>query len=290
MNRCGRVYHAVTRTAGSFDSVAVMPTRCKNWNCDFCRRRKSATVINAIGQHFRADSLWFLTITTNHQSSIEETWRELGRKWNLLVTYARKHNPHFDYIKIVEPHKNRPYPHLHILTSLPIFTTDFFLYSKTLGFGQQQQQQRITSDAAAGYVSKYLSKPWPDNGADKLRHLAKARVLSTSRSIGALFFSKPIGKTAGKFLDPAESVATFERLSMEHAFAGQLINSYEITEKYIYADYGSTQNKTAIDHIVRHKTQYIQPFGRVTIYSAVIVTQCCATIMEVGANANCEAN
>jgi hypothetical protein len=207
-----------------------------------------------------------------------------------LITYARKHNPRFDYVRIVEPHKNQPYPHLHILTSAPIFTTGFFLYSKSLGFGQQQQQQRITSDAAASYVTKYLSKPWPDNGAERLRHLAKARVLSTSRSIGALFYHPSSGQAAGNFLTPAEAVATFERLSMERAFSGQLLSSYEITEKYMSAEYGSTQNKADIDHIARHKTMFVPPFGSVTIYSAVIVTQCNAMIMEVDANAECIAS
>jgi hypothetical protein len=274
MVRCGRNFHAISRTSVDTCSVEVVPHRCKSWNCDLCRRSKSAKVIRAVRERFTTDNLWFLTITLDHKGTLADAWSDLGKNWNLLITYARKHNEYFDYIKIVEPHKNVPFPHLHILTSKPIFTTDFFLYSKTLGFGQQQQQQRITSDAAAGYITKYLSKPWPDNGAEKCRQLARTRVLSTSRSFGALFYKKPTHLVLGKFLSPAEAVAQFENASRAAAYNGQVLATYLITESHIKADYGVSNNKEFLDHIDKIRSREIPPFGQVLIYSAVIVNQC----------------
>jgi hypothetical protein len=168
----------------------------------------------------------------------------------------------------VEPHKNQPYPHLHVLTSTNIFTKEFFLLSKTLGFGQQQQQTKVSTSRARQYVTKYLGKPWPDNGSEALRKLTKTRVLSTSRDFGALFMTHSTGKMIGLFLTPKEAVSQLQGAAIQEAYSGSTLSSWEITEYNIRLNYNikevSDKNKRILNRVIEAPDPWIS----VVIYSA----------------------
>lgn len=268
MIRCGKRFHIVQKTELDNLALTVFPHRCKSWDCDTCRRGKSKKVTAAINSRFGNGPCYFLTLTYDRSRGIQETWKNLGASWNALITHARKNNPAFSYIRIVEPHKNQPFPHLHILTSINIFTKSFFLLSKTLGFGQQQQQTTVTSDRARQYVTKYLGKAWPNNGAEALRKSTKTRILSTSRDFGALFMTHSTGKMIGLFLTPQEAVSQVQGAAIQEAYSGNTLTSWEITEYNIRLNYNIKEVPDKNKHVISRIIDAPEPWISVTIYSA----------------------
>jgi hypothetical protein len=264
---CGKRYHLVKNIANSVSRFAVYTHRCKSWDCPGCRRRKAARVSAAIDRVFAGRSFYFLTITHDRSRSLEETWRETGTKWNELITYARKNNPKFSYIRILEPHKKEPYPHLHVLVSIDVFSKAFFLYSKTLGFGQQQQQTKISSERAKQYVTKYLGKAWPDNGGAEIRKMVRTRVLSTSRDFGALFFKKSSGETLAKFLSAPEASARLTNESRREVDKGALLRDFEVDDYSLFADYGNDEISVDFGMVYSIVINKDTVFGQVILYT-----------------------
>lgn len=273
MQTCGKQYHLVQSTENSNTSFTVYPHRCKSWDCAQCRRRKSKKVTSAIDSRFTTDSLYFLTLTFDHSRSLRETWQESGKAWNKLITHARKKNAPFSYIRIVEPHKNIPYPHYHVLVSIDIFTKDFFLYSKTLGFGQQQQQTRVTGARAKQYVTKYLGKAWPDNGSYQIRKETKTRVLSTSRDFGALFMTHGTGIVLGRFLSAEESIAQLQGATVQAAYNGAFLDSYDITETRVNLTYTGMEGIIEGKHVISSRIVCCSPWTSITLYTRNAVKQ-----------------
>jgi len=184
--KCGALTFHCARVDGDTLQHAAFRGRCKRWECASCRRIKAAQIQAAIQRLWVRKQLWFLTLTFRRSASPLATWHRVGPSWNRLRSYFQRRGLRFSYVRIVEPHKSGGYPHLHVLV-------DRFLPAQALGkllvgwgFGWQMRFVRVNSEGAGSYISKYVSKDWPDKHAYTLRREARTRVVSVSRSVGPL--------------------------------------------------------------------------------------------------------
>ena len=58
---------------------------------------------------------------------------------------------------------------------------------KSSGFGWNMLSTPISSDNFQRYMTKYLTKEWPDENTSSLRRASRSRVVSASRRFGAIF-------------------------------------------------------------------------------------------------------
>lgn len=184
---CGSSFLYIKKTVHSRHYFAFVPSRCKSWSCPKCRPIKANIVRNYILDNFEYDPLFMVTLTFFHSGSVLSCWETLGKKWNRMRTYIAKKQGKFDYLRIVEPHKKGGWPHMHILVKGHVMKTDVVEMITKWGFGWNMDCIRIPYKTAAKYVSKYLTKEWPDTAPEILRVASKCRIVSVSRGMPAIF-------------------------------------------------------------------------------------------------------
>ncbi len=184
---CGKRYLFLRRKLLSNYLYCIIPALCKTWTCDKCRRVKSGIVRTFITTNFKDKPLWMLSITFFHTGDVLDTWKTIGKKCNRLLTYARKYSGQFDYLRVIEPHKDGQWPHIHILCTKPIATVKFVKLLTQWGFGWSFHSAPTDVRECAFYVSKYLTKEWPAGSADLNRIISKTRIVSCNRSLGSIF-------------------------------------------------------------------------------------------------------
>lgn len=187
---CGEKFLYLSKKVTSGSLLAFVPSRCKSWSCPHCRPLKAQRVRDYIIENFTTEPLYMMTLTFFHSGEVLDCWKTLGQKWNRMRTYLAKKYGKFTYLRLVEPHKKGGWPHLHILvqgfTSLPKAEDRVTQW----GFGWNYHCKQMPPKAAAHYVSKYLTKEWPDSDVDVLRVASKCRIVSVSRSLPAIFSVK----------------------------------------------------------------------------------------------------
>lgn len=184
---CCKTYLYIKKQETSLTTFAFVPARCKSWSCPECRKLKAGTVRNYVNDNFTDENLYMLTLTFYHTGSALECWKTLGKKWNVMRTYIAKKYGSFDYLRMVEPHKKGGWPHLHVLIKGCVIDRKITKMVCKWGFGWNMECQRISTKDASRYISKYLTKPWPDNNADLLRQLSRTRIVTVSRGMPAIF-------------------------------------------------------------------------------------------------------
>lgn len=187
---CGKKFLYIRKTVETAQIFAFVPSRCKSWSCPSCRPIKANIVRNYVKENFTSDNLYMLTLTFYHSGSPLKTWENLGSCWNRMRTYIAKRYGTFKYLRIVEPHKEGGWPHLHVLIDGFICDKEIVKMVTNWGFGWNMHNERVSIDRAAKYVSKYLSKPWPAGDAHILRVASKCRIVSVSRGMPAVFTNR----------------------------------------------------------------------------------------------------
>jgi len=165
----------------------IVPVKCKSWECPVCRRIKSKIVSDFIKNKFKNKQVYMWTLTHFRSKSLEETWRDLGECWNRLRTYVKKEFGEFEYVRVIEPHKTDGYPHAHIILDRYVNEGTLSKLLTAWGFGWNFHSKRMSSAGSARYVSKYLTKAWPDETVHEVRRATKARIVQGSRRLGAIF-------------------------------------------------------------------------------------------------------
>lgn len=107
-----------------------------------------------------------------------------------MRTYIVKNHGGFNYLRVVEPHKEGGWPHMHILVDKFICHNDVVKLVTQWGFGWNMHNVLMSSKNASWYLAGYLTKKWPDISADLLRVTSKCRIVSVSRGMPAIFTSK----------------------------------------------------------------------------------------------------
>lgn len=199
---CGSSFLYIKKTVNNRHLFAFVPSRCKSWGCSKCRPIKANIVRNYILDNFDYDPVFMVTLTFFHSGSVLSCWETLGKKWNRMRTYIAKKYGKFDYLRIVEPHKKGGWPHMHILIKGHVMKTEVVEMITKWGFGWNMHSVRMPYKTAARYVSKYLTKEWPNTDASILRVASKCRIVSVSRVMPAIFTAESEWSVV-KFMVPA---------------------------------------------------------------------------------------
>jgi len=209
---CGKKFLFIRKKIGLSFVYSFLPALCKSWGCSFCRSKKSAVVRNFIERSFSGRQVWMLSLTYFHSGDPLDTWSTIGKTCNRLLTYARKYSGSFDYVRVIEPHADGCWPHVHILCSKPIATVEFVRRVTDWGFGWNFHSKPISADRAASYVSKYLTKSWPPGSAELNRVISGTRIVTASQSLGAIFATDHTWECINYDIKPADVHYFYSRI------------------------------------------------------------------------------
>lgn len=202
---CGQSYRFMYKNTETGSQVGLIPVLCKSWSCVECRPKKASQVKGFIRKHFGDSELWMITLTFHHRGTALNAWKNIGKSLNRLLTYARKYTGKFNYVRIVEPHQDGSWPHVHMLVDKDIASVGFVKNIESWGFGWNFCCSPMDGIKASNYLSKYLTKPWPDGDADLLRQFARTRIVSSSRNLGPIFKTESSWKVV-KLENPVRGV------------------------------------------------------------------------------------
>lgn len=200
---CGKSILYLQKQVNKKHYFAFVPSRCKSWHCPKCKPIKANQVHEYVKANFSEPNIFMLTLTFYHSGPVSECWENIGKYWNRLRTYVAKKYGKFSYLRIVEPHKEGGWPHLHVVMKGSNFHPDVVQKVTDWGFGWNMHIKRMHFKAAAHYIAKYLTKAWPDNGAEILRQSTKTRICSVSRDLPSLF-TKASDWEAVRYAQPTE--------------------------------------------------------------------------------------
>jgi hypothetical protein len=105
-------------------------------------------------------------------------WKEYSKAWNRLRTAAVKKKGRFSYARVLEHHNQSPYPHLHVIADVDFGDVWLAKELKSSGFGYQCRKVSVTTPEAVTYITKYLTKPWTDEGCKAVRKAMHLRIIS----------------------------------------------------------------------------------------------------------------
>lgn len=183
---CRNYYIPLKRQTVGNCEYSIVPLRCKSWECVDCRKDKVKTVKDRISKLFDGRKLWLLTLTYYHSRPPAEAWRVYNESWNRFKTAVVKRYGKFSFCRILESHKNSPFPHLHVILDKYLPPTYLNKEALSAGFGYQIDCTEINSNKAIAYVTKYLTKEW--SNAESLAIIKQGRVrrVSYSRDLSSL--------------------------------------------------------------------------------------------------------
>lgn len=184
---CGVGFQVLKSKDVLHESVAAFIQRCKSWDCQTCRRVKASKLEGFMQRNFNNGNLYAFTFTFYHSEPVGVAWQLVGPRWNRLITRIRAHNKGLGYVRVLEPHKESPYPHLHVIFDRHIDCAKMSEWLKNSGFGWNMLSTPISSEGFQRYMTKYLTKEWPDENTSVLRRASRSRVVSASRRFGAIF-------------------------------------------------------------------------------------------------------
>lgn len=204
---CISGFLAVHQENGNTKRYKAFPVRCKSWDCPTCARIKAERYKVRMQPLFDSERLFMYTFTFYHSKPELEVWSEVSKAWNRFRTAAQKKYGRFSYVRILEHHHNSDYPHLHCLIDKRFSDVWMAHELKTAGFGYQCVCKEVTSAGAAGYVTKYLTKPWSSDNCKDIRKRLRLRVVSfggtacRSANTGTQWSLLALGLGCGEALD-----------------------------------------------------------------------------------------
>lgn len=175
---CERFFLGIKTLNGEAVRYRVFPARCHSWNCRVCARAKADMYRVRMRPLFKSEQLFMYTFTFYHGKAPGEVWANSSACWNRFRTSATKRFGTFSYARVLEHHHQSPYPHLHIIADKYFPPTWLGPELQRAGFGYQTDCSQITSDGAAAYVTKYLTKPWTCEYSKCIRKSLHLRIIS----------------------------------------------------------------------------------------------------------------
>ena len=175
---CSRYYLAIKHVEGEAIRYKTFPARCNSWDCPECARIKAMQYRERMIPLFESKALYFYTFTFYHNKPPIEVWQEYSKCWNRFRTAATKKFGYFSYVRVLECHSQSPYPHLHIIADKLFPPTWLGPELKSAGFGYQTDSKPVTSQGAASYITKYLTKGWNREDCKTIRKNLHLRIIS----------------------------------------------------------------------------------------------------------------
>ena len=180
---CRKFFCSVKQDTAGTSRYIAFPMRCRSWDCPDCRKTKASEYRERMKTFMDGRGLWLYTLTYFHSMSPAQAWATYNEAWNRLRTNLKKRYGTFNFVRILESHNNSPYPHLHVIADVNIKPTDLGPAAIAAGFGYQLNSQKLTTDRARGYVTKYLTKEWTNEEGWNLRKTYRCRLISFSRGL-----------------------------------------------------------------------------------------------------------
>jgi hypothetical protein len=175
---CVRGFIAVESVSGSAVRYKAFPMRCKSWDCPHCAKIKAEKYRVRMQPLFDRERLFFYTFTFYHDRPELEVWESVQVAWNRFRTAASKKYGRFSYVRVLEHHHSSDYPHLHIIADARFSDVWLAAELRNAGFGYQAKVKEVTSEGAAAYISKYLTKPWNSPACRLIRKNLRLRLIS----------------------------------------------------------------------------------------------------------------
>lgn len=214
--KCSKIYLKVFDDEKQIDRVIFVP--CKQWDCPVCGKKNEKRLrwelkeaIKALFQGVQEEGGYLkhcfkmLRLSVPGRDyrnawesgrdwyegkvSITEAYEALKKHWNKLRTALVKKYGSFDYVAVVEPHKDS-YPHMHVLligeaiAPKSILADIRNLWVKKYKMGEIDLQEiKHGLSGAVNYVLKYITK----TGRKQKRFtLGNQRLFSTSQRISEM--------------------------------------------------------------------------------------------------------
>jgi len=183
--------------------------RCKQWKCEECAKQNAkiwrAYLLDTINKRFDGHKWSFVTITLPsriHKLPIEKritaSIEAYRKRWNKLMMKLKYTYGKFEYVRVIEMHKNKVL-HIHCIFNFHFSDIHEFSsskgdysYSKSLknilvssGFGFICNVQNLIGHA--GYTTKYITKYMTKEKDEFHQAVSGLRVrrIQTSRGIGS---------------------------------------------------------------------------------------------------------
>ena len=213
VSRCGCMFCAVHHREGQVSRYLAFPIKCNSWDCPDCRRIKARKYRQRMGRIFDGRGLWFYTLTYRHFISPDLAWATYNQAWNRLRTNLVKQFGHFEFVRVLESHKQSPYPHVHLIADKNFPMTIFGPAAVHAGFGWQLSKKTVDNEDAGSYISKYLTKEWTNDESANLRRVYRCRIISFSRGL-----LSPVRKTHAwdMLLRGADLAACIDHIRMDY--------------------------------------------------------------------------
>lgn len=152
-------------TFGFTSRGMIQPVYCGQWSCTRCRKYLARDWAIRARSHVNIHDghVWyFWTFTMRGTIKTKEyAYKRLPVLWERVRKFMQRHvgkSGKWEYLAFVEGQPKRDHmPHFHVISSekCPVRIKDFAVRR---GFGHQATQEEVDGDAAAYYVTKYVSK------------------------------------------------------------------------------------------------------------------------------------
>lgn len=140
--------------------VQVNPILCDTWACGLCGPKRAAWLKREVHKAlfgYRLKYFWTLTVSTR-RCTAAESFKVITAAWNTLRTNLKRDYGPFSYIWVMEA-TQQGYAHLHLLTSLDITQKELKRrWYHATGGSHQAKADRMATDRASNYLTKYLAK------------------------------------------------------------------------------------------------------------------------------------
>lgn len=134
---------------------------CGSWDCPSCAKmnaREWARIAKWGVEHLPGKCYFWTLTMPGYYRDTDYAYFKIPKLWDALRKDVQRHVEAWLYIAFVEGQPERSFmPHFHVLSSAKSWRR-FKDFAVSHGFGHQADQQEITGDGAAAYVSKYASK------------------------------------------------------------------------------------------------------------------------------------
>lgn len=143
-------------------SKTYKPFYCNSLKCGRERCQKAAyfkrvkEVQHAIDVHV-LDKFFTLTLDRQKVPDGQSAWKYIAYVWNRFRTKVKRLYPHFEYIAVLEAHKETRFPHIHGFTSTYMHVTEWSSLWESCGGGKIVWVEKVKDDGASSYVGKQIN-------------------------------------------------------------------------------------------------------------------------------------
>ena len=267
--KCNSGVARIYRAEADHVKVLAINLRCGRWDCPDCAEHKADLIRDRLKKFIAEKQTWMYTFTFYQDIPPKKQWQRMPKVWNLFRTRIAQKYGRFNYIRVVECHKNTPYPHMHVVADVDISDTDFGKIAVESGFGYQLKKRKC-DDRAPHYITKYLTKAWENKDGIFLRQKTKTRVVSWSRGLSKLWSLPPQKPTVAVHAATVLTSAPQYETTFKQEFPDGVIITHQNTYRRGHIWHISHPNYSPLDLLRAAELDILYPRYNDTIRSYCI--------------------